>query len=562
MAFDSSGDPSGPPNLVPWDQGQSPTHDQLQVLTHDQLQALTHDQLQALTPNQLQALTHDQLQALTPNQLQALTHDQLQALTPNQLQALTPDQLQWLTLSQLQALTSNQVQALTPDQLQATALPFLQPPAAEPPSSTVDQPPPAAADRPDLQPPAGAEPPVDHPPAAADRPDLQPPAGAEPPVDQPSPASADEQQSQPTAAGATPAQPPAADRPDLQPPAGAEPPSPGIDRPPPPVIDRPDPLPPAAQPPSPAIDQPPPQATDEPHFQLSAGDKPQSPAEVQLNQDIAKALKTAYQAASLSKHLNLAKFATETFELAERISGKNAPDWVARLAWRGHDAVAYGASSSSLSGVLDSVQFKLLNGGLSALSAYTEAEGRGVGEVAAKADAYTAGVLTLTLDIAKNQVWGSWKALSPLDTALNVVDSVTTALSPRAGQYTKILADATPSQTAKQLAVGFMDTTVAVFSGDTNQLINHAQQNLEGRYGNVVRGYAILFDAAIGTALQDNRALSQLSDAAAGGRLGPLATGGDWLGDQVFFGLQAVSGAGESFWEATKEGWKSFVRSW
>jgi len=57
---------------------------------------------------------------------------------------------------------------------------------------------------------------------------------------------------------------------------------------------------------------------------------------------------------------------------------------------------------------------------------------------------------------------------------------------------------------------------------------------MDGKYGEVVRGYAIAADSIGALVTGDSRRLNQLSDMAAGGKLGKPAQFGDWLGGKIY----------------------------
>ena len=62
---------------------------------------------------------------------------------------------------------------------------------------------------------------------------------------------------------------------------------------------------------------------------------------------------------------------------------------------------------------------------------------------------------------------------------------------------------------------------------------NVADQQLQGKYGTVVQGYAMVGTTLSAAVSADSKTLNRLSDDAASGRLGPLAEFGDWLGDGI-----------------------------
>jgi hypothetical protein len=91
-----------------------------------------------------------------------------------------------------------------------------------------------------------------------------------------------------------------------------------------------------------------------------------------------------------------------------------------------------------------------------------------------------------------------------------------------------------PMNVATSITTGSIDTVDAVVRGDWDQLARHHDQNLAGDYGEVVRGYAIGFDALGAWVNGDSSRLGEISNMAADGRLGPLAEFGDWLGGATY----------------------------
>ena len=170
--------------------------------------------------------------------------------------------------------------------------------------------------------------------------------------------------------------------------------------------------------------------------------------------------------------------------------------------------------------IADSTAMKGVMAVLSGAKEAIDASGRGVSNVAAGVDGAIGAVASI---LGK-----------PLEGAVGLVHNVTDAISPGAGKYTAILNDAMPTNVGKSLAVGTVDTVDALVRGDYNQLVRHHDQNLNGQYGEVVRGYAIAADSIGAMVTGDSRRLNQLSDMAAGGKLGKLAQFGDWLGGKVF----------------------------
>ena len=202
---------------------------------------------------------------------------------------------------------------------------------------------------------------------------------------------------------------------------------------------------------------------------------------------------------------------------------KHAPDGAARAIYRGADNVQDllgKTTGNAIKEFAESRGFKAAGAGAAAFSAMREAKERDVGKVAEALDAGAAAAIN-TFE----------KVNSPVDAAINAAHIVISAISPKAGEYTGVIADATPSRTATNLATGAIDTVVAIAKGDAAQLERHADHNLQGKYGGVIRGYAIAADALGATLTGDSRALNQLSNAAAGGELGVPAKVGDAIGD-------------------------------
>lgn len=170
--------------------------------------------------------------------------------------------------------------------------------------------------------------------------------------------------------------------------------------------------------------------------------------------------------------------------------------------------------------IAKSTTFGRLMAGLDGAIEFLDAKDRGVSTGAAAVD----GTIAAGLGLLSN----------PVEAVVGLVHGVTSAISPDAGKYTAIANDMMPTNVAKGLATGTVDTADALIRRDYDQLIKHHNQNLNGKYGEVIRGYAIGADALGALVTGDNRALNRLSDAAADGRLGPLAKAGDWLGGAVY----------------------------
>jgi WXG100 family type VII secretion target len=170
--------------------------------------------------------------------------------------------------------------------------------------------------------------------------------------------------------------------------------------------------------------------------------------------------------------------------------------------------------------IAGSTSLKAFSAGLTGIQQALSAVDRGVSNTAAGVDGAIGAV-------------ASWFG-SPVGSAIGVIHNVTDAISPGAGKYTAILNDVRPTNVAKNLAQGTVDTVDALYRGDYSQLARHHDQNLNGQYGEVVRGYAIAADSIGAVVTGDSRRLNQLSDMAAGGKLGPLAKAGDWLGGKIY----------------------------
>jgi gamma-glutamyl phosphate reductase len=123
---------------------------------------------------------------------------------------------------------------------------------------------------------------------------------------------------------------------------------------------------------------------------------------------------------------------------------------------------------------------------------------------------------------------------SPVDNAINATHAMVKALLPqdsKAVGLVGLVAHATPSETIKAVAFGTIETGSALVGGDKAALEAHHDQNLTGKNGEVLQGFAIAFDALGAFVTGDDRALGQLSDAASSGRLGLAAEAGDAFGD-------------------------------
>jgi WXG100 family type VII secretion target len=178
---------------------------------------------------------------------------------------------------------------------------------------------------------------------------------------------------------------------------------------------------------------------------------------------------------------------------------------------KGAERILAIAESTSMKGAL-----AILSGAKEAL----DASGRGVSSVGAGIDGAIGAVASI---LGK-----------PVEGVVGLVHNVTDAISPGAGRYTAVLNDAMPTNVGKSLATGTVDTVDALVRGDYKQLALHHDQNLDGKYGEVVRGYAIAADSIGALVTGDSARLNKISDLASGGKLGPLAEFGDWLGGKVY----------------------------
>jgi WXG100 family type VII secretion target len=170
--------------------------------------------------------------------------------------------------------------------------------------------------------------------------------------------------------------------------------------------------------------------------------------------------------------------------------------------------------------IADSKPFKGVFAAIDGLIGGVEAHGRGVSTPAAILD----GIVT-----------GGFSAFShPVEDAVGLVHGVTASISPEWGEYTAIARDVMPTNVASSISTGTIDTVDSLVRGDWNQLARHHDQNLAGDYGEVVRGYAIGFDALGAWINGDSSRLGDISSMAADGRLGPLAEFGDWLGGATY----------------------------
>jgi WXG100 family type VII secretion target len=177
--------------------------------------------------------------------------------------------------------------------------------------------------------------------------------------------------------------------------------------------------------------------------------------------------------------------------------------------------------------IVEGLGFRVAGSSIGGLIAGMDAAERGVSTPAAVVDGVAAGAIDFS------SVFSSGRT-GIVSAVVGVVHGITSAISPEAGKYTAIANDVMPGQVAEKIAVGAIDTADALIRGDHDQLVKHHQQNLDGKYGEVIRGYAIGAEAVGAVVTGDSRALNDLSDAAASGKLGPVAEFGDWLGGAVY----------------------------
>ncbi len=177
--------------------------------------------------------------------------------------------------------------------------------------------------------------------------------------------------------------------------------------------------------------------------------------------------------------------------------------------------------------IVEGLGFRVTGSTIGGLIAGMDAAERGVSTPAAVVDGLAAGAIDFS------GVFSSGRT-GVVSAVVGVVHGITSAISPEAGKYTAVAADVMPGQVAEKIAVGAIDTADALIRGDHEQLVKHHQQNLDGKYGEVIRGYAIGAEAVGALVTGDSRALNNLSDAAATGKLGPVAKFGDWLGGAAY----------------------------
>jgi hypothetical protein len=79
-----------------------------------------------------------------------------------------------------------------------------------------------------------------------------------------------------------------------------------------------------------------------------------------------------------------------------------------------------------------------------------------------------------------------------------------------------------------------------VGKGDWRAMQNVADNQLQGKYGSVVQGYAMAGHTLTAAVTGDSKALNKFTDDAASGKLGVLAKTGDWIGDKVAEGVITV----------------------
>lgn len=184
------------------------------------------------------------------------------------------------------------------------------------------------------------------------------------------------------------------------------------------------------------------------------------------------------------------------------------------------DLLAHLPGGQRIAAIVGATSFKYSLAGIDGMAEFMDAQGRGVSTAASGIDGAIAG--------------GFGYFSGPVGNVVGLVHGVTEAISPGAGKYTAIVNDVMPMNVGSALSRGTVDTVDAAIRGDWSQLARHHDQNMAGDYGEVVRGYAIGFDALGAWVTGDSGRLGQISNMAADGSLGPLAEFGDWLGGATY----------------------------
>jgi hypothetical protein len=253
----------------------------------------------------------------------------------------------------------------------------------------------------------------------------------------------------------------------------------------------------------------------------------------QLGRDLLKgAAAAAKKAETLSSERNvtamehgIAAVSRASGKLADRLAS-GASDKTARGIYSLQDKLSHAASQPAgdrIRNMATTKAFQRITGGLSALQGYTEARDRGAGRLGAAINAAAA---------AANRY-----SAGPIDIAINLASEATRRQSPKAAPFMQAIADGTPSKLLKAGVSSFIDTGTAlahgIAKGDWRRMANLADRQLQGKYGEVIRGYAMAGEALSAVLTRDRAALNRLSDSAAGGHVGRLAQFGDWIGDRI-----------------------------
>lgn len=247
----------------------------------------------------------------------------------------------------------------------------------------------------------------------------------------------------------------------------------------------------------------------------------------ELVRDVTKGLYFAKKGSDLLKDFDTAQVSKTVGNMAEAVQESIAPDFIARGVTKGTDEIQkslYLTDGERIRAIANSTAVRAFGAATGGFFEGETAAERGVSDAAAVINGAVVGAINY---------WGLPGA-SPIEAAVGIVNAVTSSISPETGEYTKIVADTMPSDVAKKIAMGAIDTVDALVRGDEKQLIRHHEQNLSGQYGEMLRGYAIGAEAIGSVVMGDQDALNRLSDAAAGGKLGKLAQFGDWLGGVTF----------------------------
>lgn len=211
-----------------------------------------------------------------------------------------------------------------------------------------------------------------------------------------------------------------------------------------------------------------------------------------------------------------------TGKVCESIQSSRAPDAAARAVTAGQDALSSVASKGGME-IAESTA-KMVGGVAAGVEELHAAKERGVSNPAAVASGLAAGAGELAVG-------------EPIAATVTLVAKATEYLVPEAKQVTKLVQDVLPANVLKGISGGTIATIDAAAHGDTSQLIRQADQNLAGDYGEPIRGYAMVFEAVIGTLMGDTQVLDRISNDAAGGKLGLPAELGDAIGAKLYDAL-------------------------